>query len=157
MATTTPRPPEHLTATDPYFYGWRCVEERDERGRRQRRTVPLTETDVLHPQEEDHVTQDDVHAAVCHYLVSVAKAQFPPDRPVLVLQDVLIIWDTPDRQRRSPDVAVVPGLRRDRRRPSFDVAKEGVRPLVIFEVTSEAMARVDRSIKRRQYAQRGVA
>src|SRR5262249_32197037 len=55
-----------------------------------------------------------------------------------------------------PDVTVIFGTRRRRRWPSFDVAREGVRPTLILEVTSESTRQTDLVTKRRQYYRAGV-
>jgi hypothetical protein len=59
MATETivplPIQPTPTPAADPYFHGWRMVPRWDEAGRQSWEQVPLTEWDVLHPEEEDFI------------------------------------------------------------------------------------------------------
>ncbi len=54
---------------DPFRYGYRHVTRIDDRGRERFIMVPLTEEDILHPQLEDHVTQNPPHDLDCVYLL----------------------------------------------------------------------------------------
>lgn len=59
--TTFPEP--EIPPDDPFFLGRRYVDHGT-----YVEEVPLTLEDVLHPQEEDRVTVNDPHVALCFYL-----------------------------------------------------------------------------------------
>jgi hypothetical protein len=65
----------------------------------------------------------------------------------VVLQDVLIAWDTPGLKPLGPDVAVIFGVRERRNWSTFDVTEEGARPSLVIEVTSPTTREVDLSRK----------
>ncbi len=65
----------------------------------------------------------------------------------MVLQDVLIAWDTPGLKPLAPDIAVIFDVRERRNWSTFDVAEEGSRPALVIEVTSPATREVDLSRK----------
>src|SRR4051794_30363247 len=50
------------TKANPYFYGWRDIWVKDERGRKTLVRQALTEEDILHPRLGDHVSQNPEHA-----------------------------------------------------------------------------------------------
>jgi Uma2 family endonuclease len=57
---------------------------------------------------------------------------------VLVSSDLKMLWRIRGLPGPAPDVAVIPGVRdKFRMRPSFDVRREGTRPVLILEVVSE--------------------
>jgi Uma2 family endonuclease len=151
----TDLPPE--PADDVFRYGWRDRYEKDERGRVRFVRIPLTREDVLHPQEGDKIVQNDPHFTDVVYLVTVLRALLA-DRPdALVLSDCSIIWDIRALRNHGPDVAVIFGVRPRRVWMSFDVAEEGVRPVLIIEVTSPATRDTDLGEQVQQYYQAGVA
>ena len=135
---------------DKYFYGYRYVPRTDERGRQTFEKVPLTEEDALHPQLEDHVSDNEPHARDCVYLVGACQMQLANQPDTMVFYNHSFRWDVQGMGNHSPDVAVVFGVRPGER-PSFDVATEGSRPAVIFEVTSPATRNNDLNAKRREY------
>jgi colicin import membrane protein len=138
------------TQDDPFYYGYRSVERTDERGRITLDVVPLTEDDVLHPQLEDHVTQNEPHNQDVRYIQDACEAQVAGQPDTVVLGDHRIVWDVQGIRPHGPDVAVVLGASRGQR-SSFDVAQEGVRPELIIEVTSPATRNSDLNTKPRQY------
>ena len=63
---------------DPYFYGWREWVSYGTDGSRKLNRVPLTEYDLLHPQEGDFHGQGDFHSDICIYLRhSLTKTAVP--------------------------------------------------------------------------------
>jgi colicin import membrane protein len=135
---------------NPFFYGWRDVERTDERGRLIVDMVPLTEDDVLHPQLGDHVSQNEPHNLDVMYIQGACQVQLANQPNTVVLGDHQVIWDTRGIKPHGPDVAVVIGASPGQR-SSFDVAREGVRPELIIEVTSPATRNTDLNTKPRQY------
>jgi Uma2 family endonuclease len=139
-----------LLAEDPFFYGWRWVGDEQ---------VPLTEDDLLDPQEGDHVSDHTLHQwvvrKICEMLEELFLARGRLD--VLVGGNLKMLWREPRIKRVAPDALVIPGVddpRRDRK--SFDEKKEGTRPVFVLEATSEATSRTDFEKKPRVYEQAGV-
>ena len=145
-----------IDATNPFRYGWRYVRHDREDGTPVFEQVPLTLEDVLHPQEGDQVVHNNEHQRRVRYLCDVFEAQLAGDPTAVVLDDVLISWDHPDVRPHSPDLAVILGVREHKNWGTFDVAEEGVRPVLIVELTSPDTASLDRSNKLEEYDLAGV-
>jgi Uma2 family endonuclease len=143
-----PMPP----TADPFFYGWRDVYRDLPDGHRVWEQIPLTEEDVLHPQEGDHIVQNSAHNRDCAYLKEVLAERLASDSGALVFQDMGVEWDRPELRHHSPDISVILGVRE--RKPyysMFVVATEGVRPALIVEVTSPSTRNVDFNEKFQAY------
>lgn len=142
---------------DPYRYGWRYRQHQHPDGTIEFEQVPLTLEDVLHPQEGDQVTHSNAHQRRRRYLVDVLEAQLRHDPSAVVLDDVRIAWDIPDLGAHGPDIAVILGVREPKTNwRTFSVAEEGVRPAILFEITSPETAGIDRSVKLEEYELTGV-
>ena len=100
---------------DLFRYGYRYVARSDERGRQTFVMVPLTEEDVLHPQLEDHVTQNEPHDEDCGYIKVACQIRLAGNPNALVLHDCKIIWDIAGMGDHGPDIAVIFGARRGER------------------------------------------
>lgn len=142
--------------TDPYRYGWRYIKHERPDGTYEMHQEPLTLEDVLHPQEGDQVTHSDAHQRRRRYLCNVLEAQLANDPTAVVLDDVRVAWDVPDLKPHGPDIAIIIGVRQRQNWSTFDVAREGVRPALIIEITSPETASVDRSNKLEEYDIAGV-
>src|SRR5262245_15665731 len=72
-------------ADDPYRIGWRYVKRIGAGGREEYEQVPLTEADLLCPQEGDVVVNNDRHDQIRIYLKGVFRrgAERVPGRLVL--------------------------------------------------------------------------
>lgn len=146
---------------DPFFYGYRYV-VREQDGEEDWEQVPLTLEDVLHPELEDHVSQNRIHDLFCHYLFTILWARMRHNPSIAVLHDVLLNWGKEGIGNHSPDVAVLHGVHTDYPHGVFDVEGSGGKPLLLIEVTSvnTRIADVDnerrKENKYRQYAQVGV-
>ena len=126
-----------LPAPDPFLYGWREVPVKRADGSIDYDRKPLTLEDVLHPQFGDVMPQSTPHQRDVHYLADVMERRVADDPTALILQDVIIDWDMLRLRHHSPDIAVIFGVRDAKKSYThFDVAAEGVRPTVIFEVVS---------------------
>jgi len=119
--------------------------------------VPLTLEDVLHPQFGDVHVLSSAHSLDCKYMYDVLGAWLAEDRSAAVLSDVGVFWDDPELKHHSPDIAVILGVQRRQDWSSFHIKKEGVRPVLIVEVTSPATRVTDVKDKAEQYAQARVA
>ena len=143
---------------DPYRYGWRYVVRTDERGQRSRVRVPLTQQDVLHPQEGDVVVQTAAHDRDCTYLREVLTARVA-DRPgMLALRDCRVDWGVEGIEPHSPDLVVFMGLTRewDPRRGTFPVREMGAAPQFVIEVTSPSTRYNDLDDKVVEYHKAGI-
>jgi colicin import membrane protein len=137
---------------DPYRYGWRYVRQLGPDGKETFEQVPLTLEDVLHPEEEDFIVQSNAHDQDRIYLKNVFQSRLARRRGALVLADCRIAWDKPGLKAHGPDITVIFGVRRPKRDWStFDVAQEGVRPVLIIEITSRTTRRNDLGIKVQHY------
>jgi Uma2 family endonuclease len=156
--STVPRkpvPPRPSAEDDPFFYGFRPRVE-IVNGKRKLVNVPLTREDVLHPQEGDHIAQNDCHGEDVRYLTGIFKARLAGEASAVVLSDVNVYWPDPVLDHHCPDVAVLLGAPHRIRRFSYSVADDGVIPELLVEVTSPSTRDGDLTTKRRQYYQAGV-
>lgn len=145
MTTTlsNPTPSADTPAEDPFRYGWRIVRRDLGDGYFDEELVPLRLIDLLHPEEGDQVLCNYDHQRRVRYLTNVFLAR-TADRPdAVVLSDVRIAWDVPDLRPHGPDIMVIFGVQTIRNWSTFDVAREGVRPTLIVEVTSPETRRFD--------------
>lgn len=145
-----------LDPADPFRYGWRYVRVDHLDETHEMRQQPLTLEDVLHPEEGDLVTHSDAHQRRRRYLCNALEAQLARDSTAVVLDDVRVAWDMADLKPHGPDIAVVLGVRERKNWSTFDVAREGVRPALIIEITSPETASIDRSNKLEEYDIAGV-
>lgn len=137
-------------------YGWRYIQHVASDGAVKVEQQPLTIEDVLHPEEHDQVTHSDAHQRRRRYLCNVLEAQVAHDPQTLVLDDVRIKWDTPALKPHGPDIMVIRGVRERKNWSTFDVAVEGVRPLLIIEITSPETRALDLTFKLEEYDLAGV-
>ncbi|MCP4487801.1 MAG: Uma2 family endonuclease, partial [Gammaproteobacteria bacterium] len=136
---------------DPFFYGYRWVGDEQ---------IPLTEDDLLDPQEGDYVSEHTLHQWVVRKLCEILEELFLARQrlDVLVSGNLKMLWRDPRIKRVDPDVVVVPGVddpRKDRK--SFDEKKEGAHPVFVLEVTSQSTSRTDVDKKPGIYQQAEVA
>jgi Uma2 family endonuclease len=141
---------------DPFRFGWRHVRHEQPDGTETWERVPLTLEDVLHPQEEDFIVQNAAHARRQRYIADVFSIRLADDPTAVVLADVRVAWDVPGITAHGPDIAVILGVKQIRDWGTFDVAEEGVRPILIVELTSPSTASLDRSNKLEEYDLVGV-
>ncbi len=93
-------------------YRYRAVTTAD--GREDLEQVPLTEEDLIYPQEGDHVTQAVPHFSFLHPRAD-AMRRYLEKRPGLVVTSDVTLVLRHDDKNCSPDVAVIEG--------DFDVSK----------------------------------
>lgn len=153
-----PPPAVDPTIADPFFYGWRTVVRWQPNGSPTREDVPLTEWDVLHPQEEDHIMNNPAHRRTCAYVFGALEDTFAGRRDVAVFNDERIDWQVPGIIPHGPDVAVFDGLRSvwDPVRATFLVKEMHARPLLVIEVTSPSTRASDLNDKVVEYHWAGV-
>ncbi len=145
-------------AEDPYRFGWRMVKRSGPDGADVWEQVPLTQEDVLHPQEEDFIANNGAHDQNCHYLKSVLLAQVADDPTAQVNLDVRTDWGVEGLKAHGPDLVVFRGLKEpwDVQRGTFMVAETGARPVLVIEVTSPSTRAHDLDAKVIQYHKAGV-
>jgi colicin import membrane protein len=156
-AEKMPRP-EPGPQEDPWYYGWRDVEQAGPDGQVKMVRVPLTEEDVLHPQEDDFIVQNDDHTCDCHYLKTILDAHLA-DRPgVHIFYDHRMDWGVEGIKPHGPDFAVVEGFPDDwdGQRGTFCLTEFGARTLLVIEVTSPTTRRGDLNAKVTEYYQAGI-
>ncbi len=149
--------PEQAT-DDPFRYGWRYVWQKNDKGMPVQVQVPLTLADVLHPQEEDRIVQNDLHDRDCVYLREVlrrASARLPAP---IVFHDMRIDWGVEGVLPLGPDEIVFQGLQRPwvPGQGTFHVADWAARPVLVVEVTSPATRNLDLDDKVLLYFRAGV-
>jgi Uma2 family endonuclease len=127
-----PRPDE----SDPFRYGWRYVRVRGPDGTESFDQIPLTLEDVLFPETGDFIVQTDPHDNDVNYLKDVFKSRLADNPRTAVVSDCRVDWNLTDVRPLGPDIAAFSNLRRHRPWRTLDVAAEGVRPLLVVEVTS---------------------
>ncbi len=141
---------------DPFRLGWRYLREVGPDGQETTRKVPLTERDLLFPQEEDFVVQRDPHLRDTLYLREAFRT-FLRHRPAVhVFADHRIDFNLRGVEPLGPDVALIDEV------PDWDgtqgtlfLAERG-RPLLVVEITSPDTRRNDLEVKRALYERAGV-
>lgn len=138
MAIPEPVP----TAENPYARGWRYTGLDGEDDWR----VPLTEDDLVFPQEGDFVVNNKAHHDDLAYLESVFTRRIA-DRPELrLLADHLIDFQHPQLKKwLGPDLILFNGEAKlwNPNRGVFPVKRMKARPLFAVEVTSPNTRRLD--------------
>jgi Uma2 family endonuclease len=147
---------ESTTASDPFRLGWRFVRETGPDGQEVTRQVPLTEHDLLFPQEEDHVMQRDPHTRDMLYLREAFRVILRNRPAVHVFADHRIDFNLHGVAPLGPDVAIIDQLPDwDGSRGTFRLAEQG-KALLVVEITSPDTRRNDLTIKRQFYERAGV-
>lgn len=141
------------TQHDPFRLGWRYLREVGPDGAEALRKIPLSERDLLFPQEEDFVVQREPHIRDWVYLRETFRALLQ-DRPsTRVFADHRIDFNLADVEPLGPDVTIVEELPEwDGRRGTLYLAEEG-KALLVAEVTSPDTRGNDLGVKRTYYRQ----
>ena len=135
-ARKLPTPEE--SSDDSFRLGWRFRRVRLPDGRAELVEEPLTVENLLDPQLGDHVVQNSWHVATVHRLFEILSRRYKHHPDVFVSCDLKMIWGIRGLQNPAPDIAVIPGVRdKARMRRSFQVLKEGTRPVLTIEVVSD--------------------
>jgi Uma2 family endonuclease len=99
--------------------------------------IPLTLDVLLHPREDDQVTQSRPHHKKLNPLADTLERFLERQSGVGVFSDLLILWEQLGERNVSPDVYVVKGLRdREAIDRNFDPVAEGAGPCLVIEVVS---------------------
>jgi hypothetical protein len=140
------RPPDE---SDPFRYGWRYDSIRRPDGTEAIEQVPLTDEDVLFPEEDDFIVQTELHSIDMTYLGDVFHARLAGRPGALVLVDCRVDWSIPGVRPLGPDVAVFLGVVRRLIDDigTLDVAAAGARPVLVVEITSPSTRDKDLGVK----------
>jgi hypothetical protein len=148
MATGQQRRGVGLDESDPYRYGWRYVREMTPEGKETFRQVPLTELDVLHPQEEDFIVHTEGHNRDLVYLKVgfVAHTRHVSGRRVFC--DHRIDFGVEGIEPFGPDLGVFDNVPEwDPERGTFYAAEYNAESRLVVEVTSPSTHRNDVEVK----------
>lgn len=148
-----PSTSEPVPERDPYELGWRYVTAKREDGTEFVKQVPLTEWDVLHPEEGDFIVQNYAHTRDCIYIKQCVETVLSPRKKSLVLIDHRVDWQEPGVLPHGPDVTAFDNLIEpwDVSRGTFKVHDMGAAVLLGVEVTSPATWKNDVGIKIEEY------
>lgn len=148
MATDTAPARPGDPAADPYFYGWRYVARRRPDGTEYREQVPLSERDILFPQEDDFVVTNDAHDDALAYLKAAFRWRLAGRPGALVLSDHRIDFQVAGYEPLGPDVAVLADAGPlDRLNATYPLRDKGARPVLVVEVTSPSTRNTDLDAK----------
>jgi len=122
--------------------------------------APLTLLDLLFPTDDDvgvvKVSQSPMHDILTNLITTMLR-MYLPEPEWLITNDVLIHWGRKGVPPKSPDVAVISGGRRPKRREkSYRIGRDGPRPAFVVEVTSAETLENDLITKKLFYAAIGI-
>lgn len=158
MATAPITEERRAEQDDPFRLGWRYQKVVLPNGTEDTEIVPLREEDLLYPQEEDFVVQNDLHITDVFYLLMVFRARTAGNPGIRVLGDHRIDFQHGGVRPLGPDVAVLNGepLPWDGSRGTFPVRDMKARALFVIEVTSPNTRAKDIGPKLNLYYRAGV-
>lgn len=143
---------------DPFRYGWRYAWQPGPSGQPKRVRVPLTQADVLHPQEDDFLVQNPEHEEDCHYLKTVLASHLAGRSGVRIFRDMRMDWGVAGIEPHGPDLAILENVPEDLspQLGTLQVRTSAARPLLVIEVTSPTTRNVDLDEKVVEYDLAGV-
>jgi Uma2 family endonuclease len=150
--------PEPGPQEDPWYYGWRYVDKVGSDGQITTIRVPLTQEDVLHPQEDDFIVQNKAHDEDCYYLRTILSSYLANRAGIQLLHDHRIDWGVEGIGAHGPDFAVIEGFPAnwDQTRGTFYLAEFNAHVVLVLEVTSPTTREQDLEDKVDEYYQAGV-
>jgi Uma2 family endonuclease len=145
-------------ADDPFRYGWRYVQQVGPDGKEQFVQVPLSEEDVLHPQEDDFIVQNAAHYFDCRYLDHVLRVMTRSRPDVVLLHDCRTDWEAEGIKPHGPDFVVMTGVEKewDPRKGTFYPKAVDARVVLVIEVTSPTTRKNDLGVKVAEYHQASI-
>ena len=156
-SVSTPRPPAPpADDADPFRFGWRYVTTRHADGSESVDQVPLTEEDVLFPEEGDYIVQTDLHSTDIAYLKNVFNARLARIRRAVAVADCRVDWSVRGLRPMGPDIAVFFDVARRKDWATLNVAAERARLGPVVEVTSPSTRDNDLDRKPELYHRAGV-
>lgn len=102
--------------------------------------LPPTLDVLLHPREDDQVTQSKGHQRKLNPLADTLERFLERQEDIAVCSDLMILWEKMGARDVAPDVCVFKGVRdRDAIDRSYDPEDQGVlAPCLVIEVVSES-------------------
>lgn len=138
---------------DPLFYGWRF--RRHDDGGIER--VPRSRADFLNPREGDEMGQDSLHFALTLIFYTLFRRRYPTGGNITVFADLLTRFAKKSLNDATPDVFLVSGVEDpERRRRSFQEAKESGKIQLAVEIVSPDYAFKDYEHNPPLYEQAGI-
>lgn len=144
------------TDDDPYFYGWRYVNRTLPDGTVEVDQIPLSEEDILFPEEDDHIVQDPKHTRDFVYFHSALDTLFANRPEVVVLGDNRIDWCVAGIRPLGPDIVILFDVPEWLRRANYRVAEEHGRTVLVIEVISPSTRDNDLEKKLSLYQRIGI-
>lgn len=143
---------------DPFRYGWRYVMERDKNGAEKSVQIPLTQEDVLHPQEGDCIVQTPLHDLVRGYLRDAGKGHFDGRADIIIISDNRVDWGSKQGWIHGPDWALFSGSKKPwgLLKATLKLKEFGAKTECLIEVTSKGARHNDYGPKMQEYFLVGV-
>jgi colicin import membrane protein len=156
--TTIAPPPRVIRPElDPWRYGWRERGEKQPDGSWRSKRTPLTQQDVLHPQEGDFIVHTPAHNQDCVELKNVAQLRLAGRLGFVVLSDCRIDWGIEGLGAHGPDIAVFENVGAwEPTRGTFYVVPLKAKAVLVIEVTSPSTRDLDLNEKVVDYYRAGV-
>ena len=141
--------------SDPFRLGWRTVVRHLDDGTDTEERIPLTEWDLLHPQEDDFIVQNQAHVRDCIYLKQAIEKVTADRADIVVFYDQRIDWQEPGVLPHGPDITVLAEVTRpwDPQIGTFPVRDMNAKVLLVVEVVSPSCWKNDVVKKLREYHQ----
>lgn len=131
-------------SSDKFYYGYRRTVTQDVTGQPSYVDQPLTSADFLNPQPNDHFVLGAEHDGTVGALFQILQYHHRNNLLISVLQSVKLTLGAPDLPDPVADIVVISNLiEPQRRRTVLDVAKEGIKPSCVIEVTAPRFAHAD--------------
>lgn len=154
--STTESLPHRTPASEVLPYGWRYELRKRRDGTEYYHEIPLTEEDLLDPQEGDRKMQKTTHARCTVEIFDRLDNYYIEDPTTGVFFDLKMEWGIPGLKNPAPDISVIPNVRdKEADLGSFKVKEQGTRPTLVIEVASPHY-RGDDTVKVKLYCQAGV-
>jgi colicin import membrane protein len=143
--------------TDPFFYGWRYVTRQTPHGEVIEQ-VPLTEEDILHPQEGDFIVHNAAHDRDVRYLQAIIEDRIADQPEKLLLCDHRVLWDSPELGAYGLDLILFDQVKEpwNPHRGTLPVWGIGAEPVLAIEVTSPSTRHTDLTKKVDHYYRAGI-
>jgi colicin import membrane protein len=142
---------------DPWRYGWRERGEKLPDGSWRSKRIPLTQMDVLHPQEGDFIVHTPAHNQDCIELKNVAQLRLAGRLGFVVLSDCRIDWGIEGLGVHGPDIAVFENVGAwEPTCGTFYVVPLKAKAVLAIEVTSPSTRDLDLNEKVVEYYRAGM-
>jgi colicin import membrane protein len=121
---------------DPFRLGWRYKTVIRADGTKTVEEVPLTEEDLLYPEEGDFAVETPAHVVDFEYCHISLTSFYVEDPKVVVLGNCRVDYGVEGVRPLGPDILVIFDVREWLRRGTFRFAEEGGWPVLVIEICS---------------------